>query len=282
MQYARFTLSALSAATLLALAACGGGSDGGTPAAVAPVAPVVPVTPPITVTGSAPVVTADPLAVVFVPSTETSTRSTTQSIASNSFGASFQKTTSEGAYTTIGPDANSLITLTSGKVVDVAGATNYAIGRWTDGSSNILGNISSNQGAHYAVGTPITLARVLGPTAKLNCALTAATSPTAVSGNFAPGKLDSATAVINLNGPLVDRIDLGLTIGSDAGVTKSLTDGALINGISPANGALVHVQVFGTDASNPFLAVGYTMPMPSSGDVSGVVILKCSQASVIL
>ncbi|WP_155888390.1 hypothetical protein [Cupriavidus sp. WS] len=94
MQFLRFTLSTISAATLLALAACGGGA-GDAPAASAPATTTPPPAPAITVQGTAPAVTADPLAVVFVPQTETSTRSTQQSIASNAFPAQFQKATAE-------------------------------------------------------------------------------------------------------------------------------------------------------------------------------------------
>uniref|UniRef100_UPI0003634435 hypothetical protein n=1 Tax=Cupriavidus sp. WS TaxID=1312922 RepID=UPI0003634435 len=221
--------------------------------------------------------TADPLAVVFVPSTETSTRSTQQSIASNSFVASFQKTTSEGAYTTIGPDTNSLISLSTGKVVDVSGNGEYAIGRWTDGSSTILGSINSNQGAHYVVGKPLALnADFSGaPTVKANCSAIAATSPTASSGNFAPGKLNSATGVIGITFPGIETLTLDVAVGSDAHATATIT-GTLLYGVGSASGVLYHVQALGSNPKNPLVALGYSMPTPTSGDVSGVVVLKCT------
>ncbi len=187
-------LSAIPLASLLALAACGGGGGGDeTPAGTPATTP--PPTPSITVQGSAQTVVADPLAVVFVPQTETSTRPVLQSIASNVFPAQYQKAPNAGAYTQLGIDANSLITLNGGKVADVAGNGDFAIGRWTDGSSSI-GSISANQGAHYAVGKPLKLIADLNPSTpetKVACTLAASTSPTAVVGNFAPGKLNSAT-----------------------------------------------------------------------------------------
>ncbi|MCP3018262.1 hypothetical protein [Cupriavidus basilensis] len=268
----KLTLSAISVASLLSLAACGGGGGDSAPAKPADT-PTPPPAPAITVQGSATAVAGDPLAVVFVPQTEASTKPVLQSIASNAFPAQYQKATSEGAYTQIGIDANSLISLTAGKIVDVAGNGGFSIGRWTAGSSSI-GSISVNQGAHYAVGKPLALQRVLGPTAKLNCTLQSATSPTAVSGNFAPGKLQAATAVIDLNGPVLDSASLDVSIGADAHATATI-GGAAITGISGSNGVLLHTQTIGSDQAKPLLALGYAMPTPSSGDVTGVVVLQC-------
>ncbi|MGT2512813.1 hypothetical protein [Cupriavidus basilensis] len=209
----KLTLSAISVASLLALAACGGGGDGGgssTPAAVTPAPTPAPPPPTIVVQGSAPTVTADPMAVVFVPQTETSTKSVLQSIASNAFPGSLQKATAEGGYKQIGIDANSLISLTAGKIVDVTGNGDFAIGRWTDGSSSV-GSFSVNQSAHYVVGKPLALAPNLtvgAPDIKANCTSIASTRPTAVSGNFAPGTLNSATATVDLTFATLDSFHL--------------------------------------------------------------------------
>jgi len=276
----KFAFSAVAAAAVLALAACGGGG-GDAPAASAPATTTPPPAPAITVQGTAPAVTADPLAVVFVPQNETSTRTTQQSIAWSSFPANLQKASAEGAYTTLGIDTNSLITLSSGKIVDVAGNGEFAIGRWTDGSSNLLGSISSNQGAHYAVGKPLTLIadRTLQPDLsigpKLTCSNIAATSPTAVSGNFAPGKLNSATATISLSGPTLDSFSLDVGIGSDAHATAAVPF-TILSGVTISNGVAQHIQVLGSSQNSPYLAIGYAFTTPSSGDVSGVVVLKCT------
>jgi hypothetical protein len=270
----KLTLSAISVTSLLALAACGGGGGGGgssTPAAVTP-APVPP-PPTIVVQGSAPTVTAEPMAVIFVPQTETSTKSVLQSIASNAFRGSLQKATAEGGYKQIGIDANSLISLTTGKIVDVTGNGDFAIGRWTDGSSSI-GSVSVNQGAHYVAGKPLTLTPDLTPGAVKSCSLVASTQPTAVSGNFAPGKVNAATATIAMVGPTLQSLNIDIAIGSDAHATATATLTAL-NGVLQSQGFLRHIQTMGTNASKPLLAIGYAMPTPSSGDVTGVVVLQC-------
>lgn len=272
MQNSKFALKALATATTLALAACGGGGDeaptNGNPSTTAP-----PPAPTIAVQGTAPAVNADPLAVIFVPQTETSTKSVLQSIASNIFPASLQKATAEGAYTQLGIDANSLITLTSGKVADVAGNGDFAIGRWTDGSSSI-GSLNANQGAHYAFGKPLKLQPDLTPGAEKACSLIASTAPTAISGNFVPGKVNAATAAIAMVGPTLKSFSLDVAIGSDTHATATATLTAL-DGVLQSQGFLRHIQAMGSDATKPLLAIGYAMPTPSSGDVTGVVVLQC-------
>ncbi|WP_244789457.1 hypothetical protein [Cupriavidus pauculus] len=274
MQKTKIALSTISAAALLALAACGGG--GGDSAPATPPQPTNPPAPAITVSGSASAVAGDPLAVIFVPQTEKSTQPVPQSIAHAAFPSQFQKSTNEGAYTQIGIDANSLISLTAGKVVDVAGNGDYAIGRWTDGTTS-FGSINVNQGAHYAIGKPLALAPDLtvgAPDVKVSCSVVANTAPTAVSGNFAVGKLNSASATVDLTFVTLDSLNLDIAIGSDAHATASATLTAL-TGVLQSQGFLRHMQVFGTDPKKPYLAVGYAMPTPSSGDVTGVVVLKC-------
>ncbi|RZT35402.1 hypothetical protein [Cupriavidus agavae] len=276
MQKTNIALSTLSAAAVLALAACGGGGgDGGGSTPAQPSNPTPPA-PAITVQGGATAVAGDPLAVVFVPHTETSTRPVLQSISHAAFPAALQKATAEGAYTQVGIDANSLITLTNGQVVDVSGNGDFAIGRWTDGTSSI-GNVSVNQGDHYAVGKPLKLIPDLSvgaPDVKASCSAVASTRPTAISGNFAPGKLNSATAVVDLTYATLDRFSLDVSIGSDANATATVT-GTILNGLFNSNGVLHHVQTLGTNTASPYLAIGYAMPTPSSGDVTGIVILKC-------
>lgn len=278
MQKTKFALSIVSAAALLTLAACGGGGGDSAPAAQQPATPTPPA-PTVTVQGSAQAVAADPLAVVFVPHTETSTKSSPQTISHAGFPAQFQKATAEGAYTQVGIDANSLIAFTSGKAVDVTGNGDFAIGRWTDGASN-FGSVSINQGDHYAVGKPLKLIQDLtlqpdlsiGP--KLHCNALASTSPTAVSGNFAPGKLNAASATIDMGGPFLQTFTLDVAVGSDSHATATVTS-TILNGVTQSNGVLQHVQTLGTSQTKPLLAIGFAMPTPTSGDVTGVVVLQC-------
>ncbi|MFC4524758.1 hypothetical protein [Cupriavidus pinatubonensis] len=273
MKNSKFALAALATTTTVALAACGGGGGDETPTNGTPSTTPTPPAPTISVQGTAPAVNSDPLAVIFVPQTETSTKSVLQSIASNAFPAQFQKTTSEGAFTQLGIDANSLISLTSGKVADVAGNGEFAIGRWTDGSSSI-GSFNANQGAHYAIGKPLKLVPDLTPGAEKACSLIASTAPTAISGNFAPGKVNGATAVIAMVGPTLKSFNLDISIGSDthATATASLT---ALDGVLQSQGFLRHIQTMGSDATKPLLAIGYAMQGSMSGDVTGVAILRC-------
>jgi len=274
MQNTKFALKVLATSVALALAACGGGGDD----VAGPTTPPPPA-PAITVEGSAPAVSGDPLAVVFVPQTETSTRPVLQSIAHNAFRSQFLKAMEGGAYIQLGIDANSLITLNAGRVVDIAGNGEFAIGRWTDGSSSI-GSLNINQGAHYAVGKPLKLLQdttlqpdlSIGP--KVSCNADASTAPTAINGNFAPGKLNAASATIALAGPTLQTVSLDVSIGTDSHAMANVS-GTILNGIFQSNGVLHHVQVVGSSQSSPYLLVGYAMPTPSSGDVTGIVVLKC-------
>ncbi|WP_354678976.1 hypothetical protein [Cupriavidus plantarum] len=277
MQKNKISFAGLTTLAALALSACGGGG-GDAPAPQQP-GNNTPPAPVITVSGSAPAVAADPLAVVVVPQGSTSTKSVAGSISAANFPAQLQKATPEGGYTQFGVDSNSLVILNTGKVVEVTGNGDFAVGRWTDGGSSV-GGISINQGTHYAVGKPLKLLQditlqpdlTLGP--KLSCIAIASTSPTAVGGNFAPGKLNSAVATISMSGPTVDSFTLDVAIGSDAHATATVT-GVMPNALSISNGVLYHLQSLGTSQASPYLALGYAMPTPSSGDVSGVVVLKC-------
>lgn len=272
MHKTKLALSTLSAAAVLALAACGGGGgDSGGSAPAQPSNPTPPA-PTITVTGSAPVVSADPLAFVFVPVDATSKGLSARAGTTANAPATLQATTAEGAYKTIAGNAASAISLTSGTITDVTGDGQFSIGRWTNGATSV-GSINANQGAHYVVGRPITLNRIAGPTATLACVLKSATLPTSVSGNFPAGKLNGASAVINLNGPLVDTLSLDITIGSDR-VTKTFA-GAGVTGVNLSANGTLQVETLGSDQAKPLLAVGYAVASPSSGDVTGALVLQC-------
>jgi hypothetical protein len=273
MQKTKFALSIVSAAALLTLAACGGGGGGDSaPAAQQPATPTPPA-PTITVQGNATAVTADPLAAIFVPTDATSRGLSAHAGVTASAPASLQATTPEGAYKTLGGNQATVVSLTSGTIAEVSGNGSYAIGRWTNGATT-QGSISVNQGAHYAVGKPLVLPRTPGPVANLVCSLLSSTNPTAVSGNFPTGKVNIATAQISLGGPGIDSFAIDVAIGSDAHATATTT-GAPITGAHLAPAGTFQFETLGTDTANPLLAVGYTIPSPSSGDVSGVVVLSC-------
>lgn len=269
MQNSKIALSVLAIAVAASLAACGGGGDGASSTAPAAVAPA----PVITAQGTAPAITADPVAIVYVPTDASSHGLSSHAGVTATAPASLQATTPEGAYKALGGNQASLVSLTSGTIADVAGNGNYAIGRWTNGTTS-QGNISVNQGAHYVVGKPLALPRTPGPTANLVCSLLTSTSPTAVSGNFPSGKVNNATAQISLGGPGIDTLTIDVAIGSDTHATATAT-GAPITGVSLSAAGTFQIETLGTDVTKPLLAVGYTITSPSSGDVSGVVVLQC-------
>lgn len=271
MKNSKIALSVLAIAVAASLAACGGGGDGGSSTAPAAVAPAP--APVITVQGTASAVSADPLAIVYVPTDASSHGLSSHAGVTATAPASLQVTTPEGAYKGLGGNQASFVSLTSGTIADVAGNGNYAIGRWTNGATS-QGNISVNQGAHYVVGKPLALPRTPGPTANLVCSLLTSTSPTAVSGNFPNGKVNNATAQISLGGPGIDTLTIDVAIGSDTHATATAT-GAPITGVSLSAAGTFQIETLGTDVTKPLLAVGYTITSPSSGDVSGVVVLQC-------
>lgn len=271
MQKTKFALTIVSAAALLTLAACGGGGGDSAPATQQPATPTPPA-PTITVNGSATTVSADPLAFVFVPVDATSNGLAARAGATANAPATLQATTAEGAYKTIAGNAASVISLTSGTIADVGGNGQFSIGRWTNGATNV-GSINANQGAHYVVGKPLALVSVPGPTAKLTCTAQFATAPTAVSGNFAAGKLNSATAVINLNGPSIESLALDLSIASDR-VTKTFANAGVV-GVNLSSTGTLLAETMGSDQAKPYLSVGYTVASQSSGDVSGAIVFAC-------
>lgn len=277
MQKTKFALSIVSAAALLTLAACGGGGGSDTPTQQ-PSNPTPPA-PAIAVQGTAPAVSADPLALIYVPQDAVSKGASSHAYLTAAVAASAQVKTDAGAYTTLGANPSVNVALTTGTVADVTGNGNFAIGRWTNGATT-QGNVSVNQGGHYLVGTPLTVTPDLSvgaPDIKASCTAIAATQPTAVSGNFPVGKVNSATGTVGLTFAILDSFSIDVAIGSDAHVTSSITSAPLkgvVLGTASVPGTYL-IQTVGTDVKKPLLAVGYTIPSPSSGDVSGVVVLSC-------
>ncbi len=82
------------------------------------------------------------------------------------------------------------------------------------------------------------------------------------------------TAVVNLKLATIETLTLDAQIGADSHATATVPY-PTTNGVFQSSGVLQHVQVVGTDPSKPYLAVGFAMPSPTSGDVTGVVVLQC-------
>jgi hypothetical protein len=147
--------------TAFILSACGGG--GGSSGADAPSSASTPLlgNPPITLAGNAPTITgvAGNVSVLFVPATLTGSglpQGTSINASIVPLSALVQEST-HGAFTTIA-SANANPIKETGSVYEIGGVGGtFAIGRWTDGSDTSGGTYNKNQGAPYAVGSPLTL-----------------------------------------------------------------------------------------------------------------------------
>lgn len=275
-------------AVALGLAACGGGggSDSRTnPGATAQSTPSTGGTPQVTAqagtdwsfSGSAPTVTGagGKVGILFVPDTLDSHGLTGTDIDDDGVAMlanQVQQSNYGGAFTTLASSSPS-ISLTKGSTIaDINGAGGYiAIGRWTHGSDSSGGNYNENQGAHYAVGTHLTLTRSSGT---LGCSLLMATSPTSVSGSVAPGTLKAATATLDLASLNLQNFSATVAIGSDTAGTISQASMFADGGNFLTGGAFL-VQTMGTDSTRPLVVIAYGAKLPNTGDINGLMVLSC-------
>ncbi|EUC12597.1 hypothetical protein [Paraburkholderia hospita] len=267
------------AVAAIMLAACGGGG-GSTGSSAA----TQTTSPPQTTTvgdwiyqGSAPTITGvnGMVAAVFIPDSLTG-----NGISGSMFNAANTPLTSQvqqanygGAFTTLSAATGPAISLTKhSTIADVNGVGGYVgIGRWTHGSDSSGGNYTANQGAHYAVGSPLTLTTSAG---SLSCTNLMATSPSSATGSVAPGSLVSATATLDLTTLSLVNFNATVTIGSDTAATITKAS-AMAAGTSMGGGVTTASQPMGNDITKPLLAVAYGAHLPNTGDVNGLVVLAC-------
>ncbi|AQH05947.1 hypothetical protein A9R05_43945 (plasmid) [Burkholderia sp. KK1] len=279
-----------AAALVLFLAACGGGS-GGSPD-TPPLAK--PVTSPVTPPGTPPVVTQQAgdytfsgttnmmtglngkVAVVTVPDTflSSSNSGTYFTASSVDLSAQVQQSNYGGAFTTLSNGNSIALVLSKGSTIaDIGGVSGVvAVGRWTAGSDSQGGNYTVNQGAPYAVGMPLTVSPGTGTK---TCSAIVSTSPSSASGNVSPGKLNSATATLDMATLQVNNFTANVTIGSDTAATITKT-GFPVGGVSMGGGVSVITRFMGIDVNNPLIAIGYAGKLATTGDVNGLVVLSCS------
>ncbi|QCP55153.1 hypothetical protein FAZ95_38960 [Trinickia violacea] len=196
----------------------------------------------------------------------------TISAASEPLRSEVQQSSYGGAFTTIGTSALS-ISLTPGSTIsDLNGAGGYvAIGRWNHGSDSSGGNYTANQGAHYAVGTSLTLSPGTG---SLACSNLMATSPTSVTGSVAPGTLVSASATLDLTTLTLTNFSETVTIGADK--QAPITAATVPTGGGQFGGGLSFlVRTMGSDSTKPLVAIAYGARLPNTGDINGLVVLSC-------
>ncbi|WP_413197683.1 hypothetical protein [Pararobbsia alpina] len=275
MNASHLRLSLIAIASTFALAACGGGGGGDSSSTGAATPPVTPPAATVNVSGSAPAVSGDPVAGLLIPQDFRPASPGSWDILSENLAVANLTSQSNGAYTKLAINNSSanVIQITSGTVSDVAGDGTYAIGRWTNGVTT-SGSLSANQGVHYVVAKPLNLT-TSGSLATWNCTLASATKPTAVSGAVAPGTLNSVTANVNVGGLGINSITFNVSVGSDSSVSITKTNVLPGNFLGDGSTYAMSSEFVGTDPSNPMLAIGYALHLPTTGDVNGVAVLQC-------
>jgi hypothetical protein len=259
------------------LSACGGGGGGssGTDAAAGNNAPAA--NAPITLAGNAPTVTGvgGNVSVLFAPATLTGAgvpQGTSINASLVALSALVQEST-HGAFTTIASPNLTPIKET-GSVYEIGGVGGtFAIGRWTDGSDTSGGTYNKNQGATYAIGSPLTLTAGTGTMA---CQNVKATAPATVAGSVTPGTLNSATATLDLASLTLKNLNINVSIGSDQFYVINGTTNYTIGAMTSAGGVTVSARAMGT-ADNPYVAIAYGAHATTSGDFNGMVVLSCTK-----
>lgn len=275
----------LVAAVLVAtaLSACGG--DDVNPSGAAASAPASSATPApspsqpsaqaacrpsgkFTYSGSASQVAANngQLAVIVVP-TLPSAYSKNRNMTAPNAPASSQVQQASGAFTTLASSAaaTDCLGLDHGAVTEIQSVgTDVAIGRWNQAMDTDGNTYSSDQGVHYAVGTPLTLSATTGT---LACTQLIADN-VANSAGTPGGTLGTSSATLNLATRTLDNLNLTI---SGANGTYTLTSAQTpLNGAATSGQLTVQTAVVGHDATQPLVAVGY-----STSSVGGVVVLSC-------
>ncbi|HGL4256812.1 hypothetical protein [Burkholderia dolosa] len=277
--------SPLVAAVLVAtaLSACGG--DDVNPSGAAASAPASSATPApspsqpsaqaacrpsgkFTYSGSASQVAANngQLAVIVVP-TLPSAYSKNRNMTAPNAPASSQVQQASGAFTTLASSsaATDCLGLDHGAVTEIQSVgTDVAIGRWNQAMDTDGNTYSSDQGVHYAVGTPLTLSATTGT---LACTQLIADN-VANSAGTPGGTLGTSSATLNLATRTLDN--LNLTINGANGTYTLTSAQTPLNGAATSGQLTVQTAVVGHDATQPLVAVGY-----STSSVGGVVVLSC-------
>lgn len=283
----QFLLMGLMSSAVM-LAACGGGDDGavntgsnasnsnggGTSTTPLPV-----VSPPaaqaacrpsgrFTYSGSASQVAAanGQLAVVVVPSLPTAYQKNRNFTAPNAPASSLVQQAS-GAFTTLASSAaaTDCLGLEHGAVTEIQSVgSDVAIGRWNQAMDTDGNTYNSEQGVHYAIGTPLALSATSGT---LACTQLIADRVSSTDGSPG-GTLGASSATLDLGTRTLNN--LSLSINREIGQSTLTNTQAPVNGISTTGQLSVQSAVVGHDAAQPLVAVGY-----ATQAIGGVVILSC-------
>jgi hypothetical protein len=206
------------------------------------------------------------LAVIVVP-TLPSAYSKNRNMTAPNAPASSQVQQVSGAFTTLASSsaATDCLGLDHGAVTEIQSVgTDVAIGRWNQAMDTDGNTYSSDQGVHYAVGTPLTLSATTGT---LACTQLIADN-VANSAGTPGGTLGTSSATLNLATRTLDN--LNLTINGANGTYTLTSAQTPLNGAATSGQLTVQTAVVGHDATQPLVAVGY-----STSSVGGVVVLSC-------
>ncbi|AJY09132.1 hypothetical protein K6W16_00955 [Burkholderia dolosa] len=206
------------------------------------------------------------LAVIVVP-TLPSAYSKNRNMTAPNAPASSQVQQASGAFTTLASSsaATDCLGLDHGAVTEIQSVgSDVAIGRWNQAMDTDGNTYSSDQGVHYAVGTPLTLSATTGT---LACTQLIADN-VANSAGTPGGTLGTSSATLNLATRTLDN--LNLTINGANGTYTLTSAQTPLNGAATSGQLTVQTAVVGHDATQPLVAVGY-----STSSVGGVVVLSC-------
>ncbi|MXN78040.1 hypothetical protein GR157_25245 [Burkholderia sp. 4701] len=276
----------MSSAVLLA--ACGGGDDGAvntgsnasngngggtsttTPPAVSPPSAQAACRPSgrFTYSGSASQVAAanGQLAVVVVPSLPTAYQKNRNFTAPNAPASSLVQQAS-GAFTTLASSAaaTDCLGLEHGAVTEIQSVgSDVAIGRWNQAMDTDGNTYNSEQGVHYAIGTPLSLSATSGT---LACTQLIADKVSTADGSPG-GTLGASSATLDPGTRTLNN--LSLSINWPIGQYTLTNAQSPLNGVSTTGQLSVQSVVVGHDAAQPLVAVGYATPT-----IGGVVVLSC-------
>ncbi|AOK07588.1 hypothetical protein LGM90_10325 [Burkholderia sp. AU28942] len=273
------------------LSACGGGDDANTASvdAAVPASTATPSSPQpsqpstqtacrpsgkFTYSGSASQIAANngQLAIVVVPSLPAAYAKNRNFTAPNA-PASSQLQQPGGAFTALASSAaeTDCLGLDHGAVTEIQSVgTDVAIGRWNQAMDTDGNTYTSQQGVHYAVGTPLSLQATSGT---LACTQLLADTVANADGGAA-GTLGTSSATVDLATRTLNNLTLSINL-MDRPYTLTSTQ-APLNGASTTGQLLLQSVVVGHDATRPLIAVGYTATLPNSDTIGGVVVLSCT------
>ncbi|WP_043301349.1 hypothetical protein [Burkholderia paludis] len=211
------------------------------------------------------------LAVLVVPSLPTAYQKNRNITAPNA-PASSQVQQASGAFTTLASSAaaTDCLGLDHGAVTEIQSVgSDVAIGRWNQAMDTDGNTYTSEQGVHYAVGTPLSLSATSG-----TLACTQLIADTVAQNNSSvAGTLGASSATLDLGARTLTNLSLSINLGnSQYTLTNTQTP---LNGVSTTGQLSVQTVVVGHDATQPLIAVGYSATLPNTNGVGGVVVLSC-------